>query len=161
MVRLIVVVAAFALVTLPLMPIQWAAVAMKRPLRRRIPVAYHRFVCRLLGIRVHLNGAPANDRPLLIVANHSSWLDITIITSLATARPRRTTTSRIGRQSELSDVRAAAMIAATRVDTKGRTIHLFFQTTIRSHRRQDHGCGCGHQQLSLRRSVTALRYCSD
>jgi 1-acyl-sn-glycerol-3-phosphate acyltransferase len=83
MVRLIVIVTAFALVTLPLMPLQWAAVALKRPLRRRIPVAYHRFVCRLLGIRVRLNGAPANDRPLLIVANHSSWLDITIITSLA------------------------------------------------------------------------------
>jgi 1-acyl-sn-glycerol-3-phosphate acyltransferase len=83
MVRLIVIVAAFALVTVPLMPLQWAAVALKRPLRRRIPVAYHRFVCRLLGIRVRLNGAPANDRPLLIVANHSSWLDITIITSLA------------------------------------------------------------------------------
>jgi 1-acyl-sn-glycerol-3-phosphate acyltransferase len=83
MLRLIVIVVAFALVTLPLMPVQWAAVALKRPLRRRIPVAYHRFVCRLLGIRVRLNGAPVRDRPLLIVANHSSWLDISVITSLA------------------------------------------------------------------------------
>ncbi len=30
-----------------------------------------------------MTGAPADKRPLLIVANHSSWLDITIITSLA------------------------------------------------------------------------------
>ena len=61
MLRLIVVVAVFALVTLPLMPVQWAAVALKRPLRRRIPVLYHRFVCRLLGIRVRLTGAPVDD----------------------------------------------------------------------------------------------------
>jgi 1-acyl-sn-glycerol-3-phosphate acyltransferase len=83
MVRLVVVIAAFALVTLPLMPLQWLAIALKRPLRRRIPVLYHRFVCRLLGIRVRLTGAPVSDRPLLIVANHSSWLDISIITSMA------------------------------------------------------------------------------
>ena len=83
MLRLIAVFAVFALVTLSLMPIQWVAVALKRPLRRRIPVVYHRFVCRLLGIRVRLTGAAIDTRPLLIVANHSSWLDISIITSLA------------------------------------------------------------------------------
>jgi 1-acyl-sn-glycerol-3-phosphate acyltransferase len=83
MLRLIAVAAVFVLVTLPLMPLQWAAVGLKRPLRRRIPVLYHRFVCRLLGIRVRLTGAAAATRPLLIVANHASWLDISIITSLA------------------------------------------------------------------------------
>jgi lyso-ornithine lipid O-acyltransferase len=65
------------------MPVQWLAVALERPLRRRIPVFYHRFVCRLLGVRVRASGAPVDDRPLLIVANHSSWLDISIITSRA------------------------------------------------------------------------------
>ena len=60
MLRLIVVFAAFALVTLALMPVQWVAVVLKRPLRRRIPVLYHRFVCRLLGIRVRLTGAPVD-----------------------------------------------------------------------------------------------------
>jgi 1-acyl-sn-glycerol-3-phosphate acyltransferase len=72
-----------ALVTVVLMPVQWLAVALKRPLRRRIPVFYHRFVCRLLGVSVRVSGTPVGDRPLLIVANHSSWLDISIITSLA------------------------------------------------------------------------------
>jgi 1-acyl-sn-glycerol-3-phosphate acyltransferase len=81
--RLIVVLAVFALVTLPLMPVQWLAIASKRPLRRRIPVFYHRFICRLLGIRVRSTGAPVDARPLLIVANHSSWLDISIITARA------------------------------------------------------------------------------
>src|SRR6202008_3814027 len=83
MVRSAFVLSVFALVTLVLMPVQWLAVALKRPLRRRVPVFYHRFVCRLLGVRVRTSGMPVGDRPLLIVANHSSWLDISIITSLA------------------------------------------------------------------------------
>ena len=83
MLRLVLVIVVFALVTFVLMPVQWLAVALKRPLRRRIPVFYHRFVCRLLGVRVRVSGAPIDARPLLIVANHSSWLDISIITSLA------------------------------------------------------------------------------
>jgi 1-acyl-sn-glycerol-3-phosphate acyltransferase len=83
MLRTAFVLIVFALVTIVLMPVQWLAVALKRPLRRRIPVFYHRFVCRLLGVRVRTSGAPVGDRPLLIVANHSSWLDISIITSLA------------------------------------------------------------------------------
>jgi len=83
MLRTALVLIVFALVTLVLIPVQWLAVALKRPLRRRIPVLYHRFVCRLLGVRVRTSGAPVDARPLLIVANHSSWLDISIITSLA------------------------------------------------------------------------------
>src|SRR3954470_21740211 len=83
MLRTAVVLIVFALVTIALMPVQWLAVALKRPLRRRIPGFYHRFVCRLLGVRVRVNGALVDARPLLIVANHSSWLDISIITSLA------------------------------------------------------------------------------
>jgi 1-acyl-sn-glycerol-3-phosphate acyltransferase len=83
MLRQIVIVAVFALVTLPLMPIQWLAVALKSPLRRRIPVFYHRFVCWLLGIRVRRVGVPIGARPLLIVANHASWLDISVITAQA------------------------------------------------------------------------------
>ena len=71
-----------ALVSL-LMPFQWAAVALKRPLRRRIPVVYHRVMSALLGVRVRVAGDRVRRHPLLIVANHSSWLDISIITSLA------------------------------------------------------------------------------
>src|SRR5881394_4053828 len=83
MLRTALVLIVFALVTLVLIPVQWFAVALKRPLRRRIPVLYHRFVCWLLGIRVRRVGAPVQVRPLLIVANHSSWLDISIITAQA------------------------------------------------------------------------------
>ena len=37
MLRLVSVLVAVAVITLPLMPVQWVAVALKRPLRRRIP----------------------------------------------------------------------------------------------------------------------------
>ncbi len=83
MLRLVFVLFAVAAITFPLMPVQWVAVALKRPLRRRIPVFYHRLMCALLGVRVHVVGAPMNAHPLLIVANHSSWLDISVITSAA------------------------------------------------------------------------------
>jgi 1-acyl-sn-glycerol-3-phosphate acyltransferase len=83
MLRVPFITAAAVLVTLPLMPIQWLAVTLKRPLQRRIPVFYHRLICALLGVRVRVVGEPIRQHPLLIVSNHSSWLDITIITSKA------------------------------------------------------------------------------
>jgi 1-acyl-sn-glycerol-3-phosphate acyltransferase len=83
MLRLLSILLAAAVITLPLMPVQWAAVALRRPLRRRIPVFYHRLMCALLGVRVRVVGAPIAAHPLLIVANHASWLDISVITSAA------------------------------------------------------------------------------
>ena len=83
MLRLLSILLAVAAITFPLMPVQWAAVALRRPLRRRIPVLYHRTICALLGVRVRVLGAPLNAHPLLIVANHASWLDISVITSAA------------------------------------------------------------------------------
>jgi 1-acyl-sn-glycerol-3-phosphate acyltransferase len=44
---------------------------------------WQRFVCALRGIRVHVSGAPAADRPLLLLSNHTSWLDIPILASVA------------------------------------------------------------------------------
>jgi 1-acyl-sn-glycerol-3-phosphate acyltransferase len=82
MLRLVLVLTAAAFVTFPLMPVQWAAIKLNWPLRRRIPVFYHRVMCRLLGVRVRSIGTPIDTRPLLIVANHSSWMDISILTSL-------------------------------------------------------------------------------
>src|SRR5688500_4506405 len=44
---------------------------------------WQRFVCRLIGIRVTVSGAPAAERPLLLLANHTSWLDIPILAGIA------------------------------------------------------------------------------
>jgi lyso-ornithine lipid O-acyltransferase len=73
----------FGSLTAILMPVQALSVFFKWPARRWIPVKYHRTLCALLGIRVKIIGTCAQRRPLLIVANHSSWLDIVVISSAA------------------------------------------------------------------------------
>jgi 1-acyl-sn-glycerol-3-phosphate acyltransferase len=74
---------AIAILTLVLLPFQLMAVWMKWPMRRRIPTLYHRLVCRILDIRITTVGCRAGAAPLLIVANHTSWLDISVITAAA------------------------------------------------------------------------------
>ena len=75
--------AGFFALTLPLMPVQAALLAIWPGAARRFPHWYHRQVCRLLGIRVSVEGAVAPDRPVLLVANHTSWLDIVVISAVA------------------------------------------------------------------------------
>ena len=72
---------AFALITGLLLPLQTIAVWAKRPAARRIPVFYHRCLARLLGLSVTVDGEPSCNRPLLIVSNHISWLDIIVLSS--------------------------------------------------------------------------------
>ena len=74
---------AITIVTLALLPFQWLAVRMNWPMRRRIPTFYHGIVCRILGVRITTVGCRTDERPLLIVANHTSWLDISVITAVA------------------------------------------------------------------------------
>lgn len=69
--------------TLPLMPVQAALLKVRPKWARTFPHWYHRRVCRLLGIRVHVIGEVARDRPVLLVANHVSWLDIPVLSSIA------------------------------------------------------------------------------
>jgi len=69
-------------VSLVLIPLQWIAVKLNLPIKRKLPQLWHQIATCLVGIRIHKQGAPASDRPLLIAANHVSWVDITVIGSL-------------------------------------------------------------------------------
>jgi len=69
--------------TLVLIPLQWISILLRAPTRRLIPVGYHRAVCALLGIRIRVVGERTQQRPLLLVANHTSWLDVPVITAVA------------------------------------------------------------------------------
>ncbi|TYC51861.1 1-acyl-sn-glycerol-3-phosphate acyltransferase [Rhodobacterales bacterium] len=71
-----------AIVSLVLIPLQWIAVRFGLSMRRKLPQIWHRIATRLVGIRIVEVGSPAADRPLLIAANHASWVDITVIGSL-------------------------------------------------------------------------------
>jgi 1-acyl-sn-glycerol-3-phosphate acyltransferase len=82
-VRAVLSIGAIAALTVALLPFQWLAVRMGWPLRRRIPTFYHGLVCRILGVRITLIGRRSEEKPLLIVANHTSWLDISVITAVA------------------------------------------------------------------------------
>ncbi|MEX6508856.1 lysophospholipid acyltransferase family protein [Jiella sp. M17.18] len=65
--------------TLVLWPLQHVAIARGWPIARKLPHLWHRVACRVIGIRVHVEGTPSPHRPLLIAANHQSWADITVL----------------------------------------------------------------------------------
>lgn len=71
--------------TLPLMPVQALAVALRLPLHRSLPLWYHRQCCRILGFHVERIGRRSRARPTLYAANHVSYFDIMILASLVKA----------------------------------------------------------------------------
>jgi lyso-ornithine lipid O-acyltransferase len=81
--RAVALLAAFAAFTLPLMPVQALLLRLSRRYARIFPSWYHRQICRLLGVRLHIEGEVAKDRPVLLVANHTSWLDIPVLSAVA------------------------------------------------------------------------------
>ncbi|MBV9693306.1 MAG: 1-acyl-sn-glycerol-3-phosphate acyltransferase, partial [Alphaproteobacteria bacterium] len=66
----------FVITALLLIPVQSAALALKLKGRKTIPNAYSRFLCRLFGVRLRVLGRPVQDKGVLMVANHTSYLDI-------------------------------------------------------------------------------------
>ena len=70
-----------ALGTFALLP--WHLIAMRLSPQRHgqvLPMLFHRLVCRCLGVRRRVRGMPpAPGAGGLIVANHVSWLDISVI----------------------------------------------------------------------------------
>ena len=73
----------FVLFTVPLMPLQAMLLVLNRHWARAFPHWYHRNVCRILGLRLDIVGSVTRDRPVLVVANHASWLDIVVISAVA------------------------------------------------------------------------------
>ncbi|HEY4077693.1 MAG TPA: lysophospholipid acyltransferase family protein [Rhizomicrobium sp.] len=77
------IIAAFLLVTLLGMPVQWLLVKLKSRGARTLPNFYHRIVAAIFGIRLHVMGKPVTGEGVLLVANHTSWLDIVIFSAAA------------------------------------------------------------------------------
>lgn len=76
------VLAAFMGLTLPLMPVQALLVRVSQSAARRFPHWYHRKVCRILGVRLHIDGS-VHPGHVLLVSNHTSWLDIPVLSAVA------------------------------------------------------------------------------
>lgn len=80
--RAILRITVYALLTLPLLPIQLILNLACKPGARWLPVYYHRAVCYILGIKVKVRGAMSPARPTLFAINHVSYLDIEVLGSL-------------------------------------------------------------------------------
>jgi lyso-ornithine lipid O-acyltransferase len=77
------ILAGFFALTVPLMPVQALLLRFNPRSARSFPHWYHRQVCRLIGVRIKLDGAVVRDRPVLLVANHTTWLDIPVLSAVA------------------------------------------------------------------------------
>ena len=79
------ILAGFFAMTLPLMPVQAALLRLpvrgRKPPARHFPHWYHGQVCRLIGLRLHIEGALTPGVPTLLLANHVSWLDIPVLSA--------------------------------------------------------------------------------
>jgi 1-acyl-sn-glycerol-3-phosphate acyltransferase len=80
--RAIAIIAAFILLTLPLMPVQWLLVKLDSHAARILPWRYHRIVAALFGIRIKVVGKPVTGEGVLLVGNHTSWADIIIFSAV-------------------------------------------------------------------------------
>ncbi|HEX8046150.1 lysophospholipid acyltransferase family protein [Rhizobium sp.] len=70
-------------VSLVMLPLQILCLRFDWKLRRYLPRYWHRIVCYWLGVRIHVIGQPESRRPLMLAANHSSWLDILVLSAVA------------------------------------------------------------------------------
>jgi 1-acyl-sn-glycerol-3-phosphate acyltransferase len=73
----------FALSALVVIPYQTFALHFKTLGYKNIPERYQRFLSRLFGIRVTIIGTPVQDRGVLMVSNHTSYLDILALGGIA------------------------------------------------------------------------------
>ena len=81
--RVFFVLLAFTLLTLPLLPVQYVSMKLERFVHKSLPRFWHTIIARLLGLRIQVIGELSAERPLLIAANHSSWADIVVLSSIA------------------------------------------------------------------------------
>jgi 1-acyl-sn-glycerol-3-phosphate acyltransferase len=81
--RAFLVLGAFFALTLPLMPLQLLFLATGSRYARSFPHWYHRQVCKLVGVRLHIDGKVAEEQGVLLISNHVSWLDITVLSAVA------------------------------------------------------------------------------
>lgn len=83
MIRVVSIALAFLALTLVLLPFQLIGLLFDLRLQRTIPHLYHRVLCALIVVRIRQLGVRSAASPALILSNHVSWLDISVISALA------------------------------------------------------------------------------
>jgi 1-acyl-sn-glycerol-3-phosphate acyltransferase len=80
----VVLVGGFFFASLPLMiALQWLLGHMKSPYWAAASVRYYCLLTRLLRINIKLVGSRVTGRPVMLVSNHISWVDIVVLASIA------------------------------------------------------------------------------
>jgi 1-acyl-sn-glycerol-3-phosphate acyltransferase len=77
------VLAIFLLSAAVVIPIQMFALRFKTLGYKSIPEVYQRFLSKLFGIHVTVIGAPLRNRGVLLISNHTSYLDILALGGIA------------------------------------------------------------------------------
>lgn len=85
MLRITFVALVLLITVIALLPLQLIGIAFNTQLQRRLPHLVHRIICTMIGIRIHEIGTRTADTPVLILANHVSWIDICVIGALTPA----------------------------------------------------------------------------
>jgi 1-acyl-sn-glycerol-3-phosphate acyltransferase len=83
MVRVAFVLSILVLVALVLLPFQAAGILLNNRLKHDVPLLFHRIYCAVIGIRITQIGQLTRDTPVLILSNHVSWSDISVIGAVA------------------------------------------------------------------------------
>ncbi|HZP20844.1 MAG TPA: lysophospholipid acyltransferase family protein [Bauldia sp.] len=68
--------------TIAIWPLQSIAIRRRWPVAARLPWYWQRLACFMAGVRVTVEGKPATGS-VLMASNHVSWLDISVIGSIA------------------------------------------------------------------------------
>ncbi len=68
-----------------LLPIQVFFILIKSKFRFFLPLIFHKFLLKVLGVKVEILGKPSDHKPLVLVGNHCSYLDIIILGSVLPA----------------------------------------------------------------------------
>lgn len=83
MIRVIFVLSILVLIALVLLPFHVAGMLLNNRLRHDVPTLFHRLYCAVIGIRITQVGERTRESPVLILANHVSWSDISVIGAVA------------------------------------------------------------------------------
>ncbi len=83
MIRTAFILLSLVVLFLVLVPFQIIGVVFDNSLQRSVPMLFHRMACRIMGVRINQIGRRTDERPALILSNHASWLDISVLSAVA------------------------------------------------------------------------------
>lgn len=83
MIRAAFIIVILVVVALVMLPFQLAGMLFRNRLQRDLPYLFHRLLCAVIGIRITQIGERTRESPVLILSNHVSWIDISVLGAVA------------------------------------------------------------------------------